>query len=344
MPKHKKSRSTGRLGVIYVCSIVEKANCILHKTEMENDLGIDGFIELVHDEEASGKLVAVQIKSGNSYYDAERRLCTFSVGNHYLYWSEYSLPVYGIVFVPSLNQAFWIDIKQYFSEFPNCTTIRFNASEVNLFDESCFMSIFVPKILKEIPDLDYEKASQLFHSRNYEEFYLGLITLFRRFPNRREVWDAFLKYFVERRTDEIPGFMIYIFAYIPWHQDICGIGEQLTTDTRTYVKKKFAAFGKSEIIKLLSFVDEENMISRGSLGQSVEAIVSAHPDNNVLLKAILTDRNQPIHIKEAAGVIFAYNYSDEAIPYLESLAFEGSSFMGEIACYIQEWGFFNPYA
>lgn len=142
---------------------------------------------------------------------------------------------------------------------------------------------------------------------------------------------------------KIPPTLIYYFAHIPWHGDILGIGEMPTKETREYVQGIFNRFGKEEIVKLLSIVDEEALISRGSVGQSVEAIVSSLDKCADLLNSILVDKNIPLKVREVAGIIVAMNWSDTAIEQLEVLEKEGSWYAGELIQYINEWGTFNPY-
>lgn len=344
MPKHKISSSTGKLGVTFVRAVVEGANCLFHKIDQENDLGIDGIIELIRDEMPLNKQFAVQIKTGETYFDSVKRECAFPVDGHYGYWSGYPLPVYGIVVLPAQKAAYWVDIKHYFKQQPNCTTIRFPATEANAFDDGHFISIFLPTVVKEVPDIPFEKALELCRSEHDDESFIGMVVLFRRFCNRREVWDALVEFFVSHAPEEIPGLLIYFFAHVPWHADIWGVGEQLTEETRVYAKSKFASFTKTHVIKLLGFVDEENMIARGTIGQSVEAIVSSLPDYLSMLADIIRDRSQVSSVREIAAVIFTMRKPQEALPLLKQMADEGSWYMGELFTHIKEWGNFNPYA
>jgi len=343
MPKHKVSSSTGKLGVTFVRGVVEGANCLFHKIDQENDLGIDGLVELIRDEEPLNKQFAVQIKTGESYFDTAKQECVFPVNNHYAYWNGYPLLVYGIVVVPSLKRAFWVDVKRYFKQHHNCTVIRFSATEANAFDDGSFTSIFVPTTVKEIPDIPLEKALQLLRSHHEDESLLGMLVLFRRFCNRRETWDAFVEYFIGHDADDIPRMLIYFFAHVPWHGDISGFGEQLTEETRAYVRGKFASLGKTGLIKLLSMVDEENMIARGTIGQSVEAIVSSLPDCLTLLTEVLKDKALPRFIREVAGIIFAMHKPEESISFFQDMAEDGSWYMAEMVTHIKEWGELNPY-
>ena len=266
------------------------------------------------------------------------------IDGHREYWAVYPLPVIGLVFVPSQKVAYWIDIKTYLQNHPQDTVIRFRCTRVNVFDRDEFKSLFIPMALKEIPDIPFDQATQLFESTNGNELMLGLVVLFRKFPNRLETWDRFVAFFKRTPAESIPGCLIYYFAHVPWHGDIWGYGEQLTKETENYIRTShFQHFESDDVAKLLSLVDEENMIGRGTIGQSVEAIVSSLPNRSELLKDILANKARPRFVREVAALIYAMHQPKDAIACMKELHIEGSPYMGEMANYIQECGNFNPY-
>jgi hypothetical protein len=67
---------------------------------------------------------------------------------------------------------------------------------------------------------------------------------------------------MSKEQSEIPSILIYYFAHIPWHPDIWYQGEEIGQETKAFVQKHFEEFKKQEIIKLLSFIDEETSISQ----------------------------------------------------------------------------------
>lgn len=344
MTKLRITSATAKRGVNYVRDIVERANCIFHKIEQENDLGIDGLIELFRNEEPLNKLLALQIKSGESYFNHKSEQCLIPVKEHREYWTKYPLSVYGVVYVPSLNKGYWVDIKNYLRANPDKNVIRFKKTEVNQFDQEHFLSIFMPSDLCEIQDMPFDKALTLFHSSKEDEFFLGLIVLFRKYINHTQVWDEFIDYFCRSKLERVPTILIYYFAHIPWHGDIVGMGEMPTKETKNYVKKRFDKFEKKDILKLLSMVDEDGMISRGTVGQSVEAIVSSLTGCAGLLGSVLDDKVLPLRVREVAATIMAMHWPDEVITRLRELESEGSWYAGELIQYIEEWGALNPYA
>jgi hypothetical protein len=153
-------------------------------------------------------------------------------------------------------------------------------------------------------DISLEQALTLFGSKSDDEFALGMNALFRRYVNRNETWNAFVKYFVENPTTEIPRALVYYLAHIPWHPDIVWTGDEpITQQTREYARQLLCRFGKPEVIKLLSCIEEETGIERGSIGQSVEAIVSSLPEVGPILANISGDTSLPAFTRECAAFI-----------------------------------------
>ena len=114
MTKYLNTNATSKEGINFIKSIVDKANCIFNETQQQNDLGIDAQIELIKNEIPTNSLIAVQVKSGNSFFKDKK--CILPVENHFEYWNKYPISVIGIVYVPEIEKAYWIDIKEYFEK------------------------------------------------------------------------------------------------------------------------------------------------------------------------------------------------------------------------------------
>ncbi len=109
-----RTKQTANAGVIFVESIVNAEGSIFHPIHQENDVGVDGFIEFVSAGEVSGRLVAVQIKAGDSYFNAKEKKFMVSVDqSHIDYWEAYTLPVIMVCYSPSLNAGVWVSIRDY---------------------------------------------------------------------------------------------------------------------------------------------------------------------------------------------------------------------------------------
>lgn len=117
LPKHTYENQQERIGVHYVGLILAKLGLIFRETS-NTDVGIDGQIEYVNNVgEATGRIVAVQIKSGDSYlYEAKKdtKNWTFYLDEkHMNYWEKYPIPVILLVYHPTNDTIYFIDARHY---------------------------------------------------------------------------------------------------------------------------------------------------------------------------------------------------------------------------------------
>jgi len=77
------------------------------------DVGIDGQIEYVNSEgNATGRMIAVQIKSGPSYLKGDAENWVFyPEEKHRFYWERFPLPVLIILHDPDSGKSYWLDIR-----------------------------------------------------------------------------------------------------------------------------------------------------------------------------------------------------------------------------------------
>jgi hypothetical protein len=73
------------------------------------EYGIDAQLELVQAGKTSGNLIAVQIKSGRSYFTRSDEIGFLYYGRpeHLEYWSAYAIPVVIVLYDPSVQEAYW---------------------------------------------------------------------------------------------------------------------------------------------------------------------------------------------------------------------------------------------
>jgi hypothetical protein len=334
---------TSKVGINYVRTIVEGAGSLFHKIEHENDLGIDAIVEIVRTGNPLGIQVGVQIKSGDSYYEAPSESCSIPIDSHRRYWERYPLPVVGIVYVPELARGHWADLKAALRHTPDATSVRFVASRANILDAESFEWLFVPRLLQESPIVEFDEAMVLARSVKLDEANLGLSALFDRYPNETGAWDILIDYFAREPKNRIPRKLIYWMAHIPGHGDIAYSGPGFTELTRQHARARLQHFKRGEVLKLLGFVDRDNGIARGSLGQSVEALISSLPGADDYLTSIATDLSQDIFVRETAALILAMHASMNARAILSTLAGEGSWFARELEVVVREFGIVNPY-
>lgn len=111
---------TEDLGIAYVHSQVAKMG-FFFREQSKHDFGVDSHIETADANGlATGRNIAVQIKSGASYIKQNEKgdLVHYTDEKHILYWAQHSLPVILIIFDPQTETAWWCDVKAYISRHP----------------------------------------------------------------------------------------------------------------------------------------------------------------------------------------------------------------------------------
>lgn len=106
--KVSKSSQTDRTGIYAVADKFTKAGYIFREQSI-CDYGIDAQIELVEEENVTGNLIALQIKSGTSWFNEQDDIGFVYRGDraHLNYWLEHSLPVLLVLHNPENQQTYW---------------------------------------------------------------------------------------------------------------------------------------------------------------------------------------------------------------------------------------------
>lgn len=101
-----------RIGVHELGLAVARTFNWIFREQAVSDVGIDAQIELVIDGKAQGKLIAVQIKSGDSYLSKTKEgLAFYGKNKHLDYWLAHSLSVILVVYTPNDKLLRWIEIQ-----------------------------------------------------------------------------------------------------------------------------------------------------------------------------------------------------------------------------------------
>lgn len=113
-PKRTSQSQKGLIGQVrFQQFVLEQLGCIYHTVNQENDSGIDGYIELVQNEQVIGKLIAVQIKHGNSYFRKKTKTGYKYTGSmkHLNYYLNQQQPVFIILINDSFSECLWVEFS-----------------------------------------------------------------------------------------------------------------------------------------------------------------------------------------------------------------------------------------
>ena len=103
----------GSKGMRIVQDIVEDSLEWVFRSQTTRDLGIDAHIEIITGKsEATGKIIAVQIKCGESFFsESNEDGYVFRPRNkHIRYWLDHSLPVIVVICHPDTRECWWVEV------------------------------------------------------------------------------------------------------------------------------------------------------------------------------------------------------------------------------------------
>jgi hypothetical protein len=114
LPKISKNNQE-MVGVLEIAVILARMGIIFRPTS-NTDVGIDAQIEYVLEGQATGRLAAVQIKSGKSYLrDKGNHFAFYPEDKHKAYWENFPLPVMLMLHDPDTNNVYFSDARYYLS-------------------------------------------------------------------------------------------------------------------------------------------------------------------------------------------------------------------------------------
>lgn len=113
-PKRNKNAKNGITGETFFSNYVtNELKCIYHSISQENDFGIDGYIELIKDEYVTGKMVAVQIKHGDSYFRSKTNngYKYYGENKHINYYINNMTDVYLVIISDDFKSIHWVKFE-----------------------------------------------------------------------------------------------------------------------------------------------------------------------------------------------------------------------------------------
>jgi len=115
LPQVPLTQYQERIGINIVAETLARMNLVWRETP-STDVGVDGQIEFVNETgEATGQIVAVQVKSGPSYLreGANNSWVYYPSEAHRHYWEQFPVPVLLFLCEPETRRVFWVDARQY---------------------------------------------------------------------------------------------------------------------------------------------------------------------------------------------------------------------------------------
>lgn len=320
MKQRKKSSATSRLGVNYTRTIVEGANSIFQEVHLQGDIGNDAYLELIMGEQATGCVLACQIKSGESYIDKKRDLFLLKGSkDDFEYWHSHVLHVAGIVYSPKQKIARWIDITKFLeansqvvSNGPYTIPIR-NTPRTLLTDTSfsSFRDYWLTKLDQKKEHDHFGDSLKLLVSRERRHRIDGIYALVshRTVP---ESW--YYLALLPTMTDDIESLshLVYLLSYVVPHPDVLHSARTaLPPEAKATVHHVIASVWRQrEVERILSTTTGTASWGRGSKFQSAHMILRHHPMLGEVLLSILV-ATESEDVRSSGLLIYAMEFQHQ---------------------------------
>lgn len=181
-PKAGANYAQERLGIAAIQSYAALRRQIWRETGT-GDIGVDGHLEFVNqDGFATSRIVAVQVKSGLSYFDnlSARGWKFYPEDKHRHYWEFFPLPVLLVLHNTDSGIAYWAEVRQALRN-PGAEKAFVEVPEVNRLDRTEAIALFETAGVQDQPfieDLDGVLDALLAAQSNSASFPLSHFDLF----------------------------------------------------------------------------------------------------------------------------------------------------------------------
>jgi hypothetical protein len=327
--KRLHTKATARMGVNFAKSVIETQNCIFQEVDLENDIGNDAYIEFIQGEDGTGCCIANQIKSGESYVaKSGNDFVLKSDRDHFEYWNSHVLPVAGIVYDPDEQRAAWVNISLYLEEHPG--VVADGPYNIPVLGTQSFSNDGFAAFRNHF--LDYAEryrtrdafartVDSFLEDDNTDKAASALRSLFYYHRKKRACWYMLMTSLSFCGNPKLLEWLTYYLALVPDHGDIYWHKDNLLDPGI----KKWAAefmcqrFRQREVEALLTPIDPEQGIGRGTIGQCAHAIVAMLPGRREILAEIIADADADESVRWHAVVMLAYEVQCESVPVAKAL-------------------------
>jgi hypothetical protein len=185
LPQVTKQDFLGRKGVRMVETAVAYQLGWIFREQPINDLGIDGQVEILDSRQrGTGRLIAVQIKCGESFFSeqSERGVVYRGAAKHLSYWLDHSLPVVVVLCSPSTGKCIWQEVgsanaepleKGWKIEIPNGNELSASAKD---------------QLVRIAGRPQHRDIVEVLLYRHLHEKYIGRIQICTLFEQPRDYW------------------------------------------------------------------------------------------------------------------------------------------------------------
>uniref|UniRef100_Q07LL4 DUF4365 domain-containing protein n=1 Tax=Rhodopseudomonas palustris (strain BisA53) TaxID=316055 RepID=Q07LL4_RHOP5 len=304
---------TERSGVNFVRGVVEATGSLFKEINLQHDFGQDATIVLVVDGHVRPREIALQIKSGATYVSEEYCFLP-GTASHVFFWAEHDLTTLGVVYDPLEKTAWWIELqsaaRDYRKSHPKSgTTFKFAKSLWNRFDNTDFVSVLVPTLLGEAPNVPLQRLCAWVNSTDVEAHDFGVRAIRAQYFREAEAWDCLIDAFKARPIENLTLSLPIALAKLLGHDDLGYYFGEIPNEVRAPAITKVLTFGPDEIAKLLSLLPEYDF-ERPSVGYSLMPLFGQRKESPEILATIQNDTKYDYTVREIAGQLLCWYQRD----------------------------------
>jgi Domain of unknown function (DUF4365) len=263
----RSNRPVERGGIRAVTGIFEDANMLVQEIDGAIDIGKDLYVDIVDGDEATGELIAIQVKAGESYRDGHDYAIPASPSDVSL-WRSSTIPIFGVVHDPSAG-LHWINLSSWARAQPNPPPTKVRISQAWPLEARTLVD-FIAEAREYLrasgpPSLiglaDDDPTTQ--RAAVYDAFALG-----RHDARALLLLRASLRYL----RDPVPlGFAIHVLALCIGHGDTFYTPRNwISPNVAGRVRQSFT-WSYEETCQILAAAESEEYV-RGGLGQDAAVL------------------------------------------------------------------------
>lgn len=298
--RHPKSAVTGKAGVIYVSGLVNEQGSIFRPVHQEDDVGIDGFIEFAAGENVLGHLIAVQIKSGESFVNSAQDAFQIPVDDRHLtYWRQYPIPVILVGYSPARKLAAWESVRDYVERETYMGRMPVRHIDIpfsrKLTSESLSGPVHSLARLRS-DERSLVRCADMCLSRDLAEQRQGFEVLSNHPDSRGLRLTCLLaRRFLLSEDTELAKDALYALGYgvgrFRWSWNPNNKAER---DVAAFASGMASTLNRQELLRMIELVDDEHFHGPEGLGERCFDVFCCNEEAWRLLDEVLYDPDQPI--------------------------------------------------
>jgi hypothetical protein len=308
--------NTERLGIAQLQSLFGKVGWFFRE-QFVQDNGIDAQVEIVENNNSTGQLIAIQLKSGASYFNEIKgnNIVYRPDVKHIEYWLKYTIPVIIVLYNPENETMLWFPVQRE-------TIINTGKNYKIEIPQTCILNEKTFSALKKVFKLNYiqNRITKLILDYSWMKIINTGEIVYAKFENwkNKSLTRTPVKIYCNSKDGYKEFYIPYIYApdyhvfeeikkIIPW--------AEFEMDVDSYLKEK-----EEEYDDLCTYYDNEDRITYhtekfANFCKEPEGIVPIKEDWEIDVYSVVLKLNE---LGKAFLIIYDYLFSN---PYFELFSF-----------------------